>query len=351
MSSSSSRSGKSVTVREVAQRAGVSPITVSRTFSGSHPVASETRQRVLQAAEELSYAPDLLAQALARKQSTIIGVMVLELSNPFFAPIIDAAQAVAQQRGYLVIISQSGRQAELERANLNQLRQMRAAGVLVTPTSGDLSPLRGLRARGTPVVLVSRRWEDGDFVAIDEHEGGRLVAEHLLALGHRRLACVVLDEPQNAAHRDRIEGFSQALARAGVEPPQILLTPTQRLQDGLDAADRLLALARPPTAAFVIADRMAIGVTHRLRARGVQVPGDVAVVGYDDIRYAEFLEVPLTTVALDKHEIGQRAAQILFQRIEADESDQDVCPQQVLLQPRLIVRASCGGNGAGGADR
>ncbi len=332
-----------VTVKDVARRAGVSPITVSRTFSGSHPVAPSTKQRVLDAAEALGYVPDLLAQGLVRKQSAIIGITVLELANPFFTPIIDAVQAVAQARGYVVVVNQSGRQLEMERANLNQLRQMRAAGVLVTPTSTDLSHLRALHRGGTPVVLVSRRWSDGDYVAIDEHEGGRLVGEHLARLGHRRVACVVLDEPDNAAYRDRIKGFTQALQAGGVESPQLILTPTQRLRDGMEAADRLLALPNRPSAAFVIADRMAIGFIHRLRERGVDVPGDVAVVGYDDIRYAEFLEVPLSTVARSKQEIGERAAQILFDRIEAGEADGNGRLQQVLLQPRLVVRASCGG--------
>ena len=335
-----------VTVKDVARRAGVSPITVSRTFSGTHTVAPATRQRVLAAAEALGYVPDLLAQGLVRKQSAIIGITVLELANPFFAPIIDAVQAVAQARGYVVVVNQSGRQLEMERANLNQLRQMRVAGVLVTPASTDLSHLRALHASGTPVVLVSRRWADGDYVAIDEHEGGRLVGEHLARLGHRRLACVVLDEPHNAAHRDRIEGFTQALRAGGIDPPQLILTPTQRLRDGMEAADQLLALPNRPTAAFVIADRMAIGFIHRLRQRGIDVPGDVAVVGYDDIRYAEFLEVPLTTVARSKQEIGERAVQILFDRIEAGEADGNGRPQQVLLQPRLVVRASCGSGSA-----
>jgi len=329
-----------ITVKEVALRAGVSPITVSRTFSGTHPVAEETRQRVLTAAAELGYAPDLLAQGMVRKQLPIVGVVVLELANPFFAPIIDAVQAVARRHDHMVIVNQSERSPQLEQSSLIQLRQLRVAGVLATPAATDLTHLRALQLDGTAVVLVARRWDAGHYVAIDDEMGGWLAGEHLVRLGHRRIACVTLDEPHNPSYRARIRGFQNALAEGGVSEVCTLLTETQRLEDGRRAADAFLECADPPTAAFVNADRMAIGFVHRLRQRGVRVPDDVAVVGYDDIRYAEFMEVPLTTVALPKYDMGARAAEILFYYITDKHGAHE--PQQILLQPRLIVRASCG---------
>jgi len=332
----------SVTIRDVARKAGVSPITASRTFSGTHPVAEETRRKVLEAAEELGYVPDLLARALVHKQSPMIGVVVLELANPFFVPIIDATQAVAQQKDHLVIINQSERKLDLEQASLYQLRQMRVAGVLVTPASTELEHLQRLEAGGTPVVVVARRWDDGDYVTVDDFAGGHMAGEHLIRLGHRRISCVAHDEPHNTAVQDRVQGFQHALREAGCpfSPQCTIHTETLRMADAIRAADSFLALSERPTAVFVTADRLAIGFVHQLRERGLRVPGDVAVVSYDDIRYAEFLEVPLTTIALPKHDMGQQAAQILFERIEA--GDAGTARRQVLLEPKLIVRESCG---------
>ena len=331
------------TVRDVAHRAGVSPITVSRTFSGSHPVAEGTRRKVLEAAEELGYTPDLLAQALARKQSPIIGMIVPELANPFFVTIIDAVQSVARQQNHMVVTNQSERQPEMELASLHQFRRLRMAGVLVTPASTTVDHLQSLQADGIPVVVVARCWKDGDCVTVDDFAGGRIAGEHLLHLGHRKIGCVSHAEPGNTAVQARIQGFQATLEKGGYafSPQHMIHVERTRLANAEQAVDAFLSLPDRPSAVFVTADRLAIGFIHQLQARGVRVPEDVAVVGYDDIRYAEFLRVPLTTVALPKYEMGQQAAQILFERIEDGNSDSREW-RQVLLQPELFVRASCG---------
>jgi LacI family transcriptional regulator len=332
-----------VTIRDVARKAGVSPITVSRTFSGTHPVAEDTRRKVLQAAEELGYTIDLLARALARKQSPIIGMIVPELANPFFVTIIDAVQAVARQKEHMVIVNQSERQPEMELSSLHQFRQLRMAGVLVTPASTTLDHLRSLQADGTPVVVVARCWEEGDCVTVDDFAGGRMAGEHLIRLGHRKIGGIAHAEPGNTAVQARVQGFRAVIEESGYAllPERMIHTATLRLSNAEQAANTFLALSDRPTAVFVTADRLAIGFIHQLRARGVRVPEDVAVVGYDDIHYAEFLQVPLTTVALPKYEMGQQAAQILFDRIENGYANGEE-HRRILLGPRLIVRASCG---------
>ncbi len=336
-----------VTMKDVAQKAGVSPITVSRAFSGSHPVAEETRVRVLAAAEELGYTPDLLAQALVRRQSPMIGMVLPELANPFFIPIIDAVQAVAQARQHLVIVNQSAHQPDMELAILHQLKQLRTAGVLITPASTNIQHLRAIQAQGIPAVVVARCWKEGDCVTVDDFAGGGMVAEHLLQLGHRTVGCVTHDELTNSAVQVRLEGFQNRLKRDGIDlnPHHLIRSETVRMQDAVQAAQTFLALPQRPTAVFVTADRLAIGFIHELQARGVRVPDDVAVVGYDDIRYAEFLEVPLTTVRLPKYELGQQAVQLLFQRTESDNHNPQ--PRQVMLKPELVVRVSCGGAKSG----
>jgi LacI family transcriptional regulator len=333
-----------VTIKDVANKAGVSPITVSRAFSRTHPVAETTRQKIFQVADELGYVPDLLARALVQKQIPIIGMTVLELANPFFAPIIDAVQAESRKRNFMVIVSQSERQENLEHDSLNQYRQMRVAGILVTPVESDLKYLQRLREGGTNVVVVAREWEKGDFVTVDDFLGGKIVGEHLSKLGHGKIGCIALDEPQNTALQSRIAGFKQVLSESGTTLSEgcTILTETLRTDQGIHAADVFMGIAEKPSAVFVTADRLAIGFLHRLREHGVRIPEDVAVVGYDDIRYSEFLEIPLTTVALPKYEMGQQATRILFERIEAGE--EQVEAQQIHLEPELIVRESCGAN-------
>ena len=330
----------SPTIRDVARKAGVSPITASRAFSGTHPVAEETRRRVFAAAEELGYVPDLLARGLVHRRSPIIGMVVLELANPFVAPIIDAVQATAQEHEHLLVVNQSERRRDLEEASLYRFRQMRVAGVLVAPVSTHFEHLELLRARGTPVVAIARRWEGGDYVTVDDHAGGRLAGEHLTGLGHRRIGFLALGEEGNTAVQSRLEGFQAALQEAGAEcaPEWRLFAPHQTPEAGIAAANVFVELPERPTAVFVTADRLAIGFVHRLRQRGLQVPGDVAVVGYDDIQYSEYLEVPLTTVAIPVHELGRLAAEILFERLQDGAADL----RQVELQPQLIVRESCG---------
>jgi DNA-binding LacI/PurR family transcriptional regulator len=298
---------------------------------------------VLEAAEELGYTPDLLARALARKQSPIIGMIVPELTNPFFVTIIDAVQAVARQRDHLVIVNQSERQPEMELDSLHQFRRLRMAGVIVTPASTTLDHLRSLQADGTPVMVVARCWDEGDCVTVNDFAGGRIAGEHLIQLSHRKIGCISHAEPGNPAVQARVQGFQAALEDGGCSflPGRMIHVERIRLVDAEQAVEAVLSMPDRPTALFVTADRLAIGFIHQLQARGVRVPEDVAVVGYDDIRYAEFLQVPLTTVALPKYEMGRQAAEVLFERIEAGaRANGPWC--RVLLEPELIVRASCG---------
>ncbi len=333
-----------VTIKDVAREAGVSPITVSRAFSGTHPVAEETRAQIIAVARDLGYVPHGLARALVHQHIPMIGAVVFDLSNPFFAPIIDAFQEVTQQEDYLLVVNQSKYQFDLERNSIYQFRQMRLAGLLVVSIAPDLDHLTRLRSQGIAVVSVARPWAQGDYVTVDYFAGGYRVGKHLTGLGHRDFGCVAHDEPIRGGLWDRIQGFQAALREEGglCRQEAMILTKAVRVSEGMRAADAFLARAERPTAVFVTADQLAIGFVHRLCERGVRVPEDVAVVGYDNIRFAAFMEVPLTTVALPTYEMGQEAARILFERIASDEDDEEGQTRQVVLQPELVVRASCG---------
>jgi LacI family transcriptional regulator len=302
-------------------------------------VAHATRERVLAAAAELGYVPNLLARGLVQNRTATVGVVVLELSNPFFVPMLSAVESIAAKRGFLVVVGESGRDPDKERRYIEQFQQLRIGGIIVTTASRRVDHLAAARAGGTPVVLMARRWGEGDYVTADHVEAGRLVAKHLLARNYGSIGLVWTHEPKNTAIEERILGVRQVLADAGVElPPQWdLRTPTTMLEDGMDAADRYLAMPARPRAVFVSTDRQAMGFVERMVARGVHVPEEMAVVGYDDIPFAACARVPLTTVAIPMRRMGELAAEILFDRLDGIAGAE---PRKILLQPELVVRAS-----------
>lgn len=328
-----------VTLADIARRAGVSPITASRALRSSAVVAQATRERVLAAAAELGYVPNLLARGLVQNRTATVGVVVLELSNPFFVPMLSAVETVAAKRGFLVVVGESGRDPDKERRYVEQFQQLRIGGIIVTTASRRFDHLAAARAGGTPVVLMARRWDEGDYVTADHVEAGRLVGKHLLARNYRRIGLVWTYEPENTAIEERVHGVREVLADAGLELPERwnLRTPTTLLEDGMDAADRYLAMTDRPRAVFVSTDRQAMGFVERLVSQGLRVPEDMAVVGYDDIPFAACARVPLTTVAIPMRRMGDLAAEILFDRLDGVAESES---RQILLQPELIVRAS-----------
>lgn len=328
-----------VKLEDVARRVGVSPITVSRALHGGNVVAKTTRERILAAAAELGYVPNLLARGLVYNRTSTVGVVIVELANPFFAPMVSAVETIAAKRGFLVIVGESGREEQRERQYVERFQQLRVGGILVAPATKRVDHLAAAQAGGTPVVVMSRRWEGGDYVTADNAAGGRMAARHLLSRGHHRIGLVTHDGPVDTSFQDRLRAFRRALASAGVSVPAHwdVRTKATWIEDGMAAADAILALADRPTAIFAMTDRMAMGLVQRLLARGIRVPEDIAVVGYDDIPFAECNLVPLTTIRIPLRQVGELAAEVLFDRMEAATSKKR---REVLLTPELVIRAS-----------
>jgi LacI family transcriptional regulator len=329
-----------VTLSDVAQRVGTSVVTVSRALNGSPLVAESTTKRILEASAELGYIPNLLARGLVTDRTATVGVIIPELANPFFAPMVSGVEAVAAKREFLVVVGESRRTARDERRCVEQYQQFRIGGIIITPVTDELDHVMSARAAGTPVVVMARRWEQGDYVSTDDVEGGRLAADHFLKWGHRRIALIRRGDPRHTPVQATVQGFREMLGSVGVSIPETwdLQMPEGQIRDGIAAASRLLEQEALPSAVFVTSDRMALGVVHRLLERAVRVPEDVAVIGYDDIPYAETSRVPLTTIAVPKRLVGELAAEILFERYDGIGPAE---PRQILLPPELVLRASC----------
>ncbi len=334
------RKHATLTLDDVARRAGVSPITASRALRDTTLVAPATRERVVAAAAALGYTPNLLARGLVNNRTTTVGVVIVDVANPFFAPMVSAVEAVAAKHGHLVVIGESGRNEQREREYVDRFRQMRVGGIIVTPAWRHADHLAAAQKAGTPVVVMSRRWTAGDYVTADNAVGGALVARHFLTRGYRRIALITPGHPLDTSFQDRIQAFRRVLRRGGVSIPAMwdIQTKTTGLDDGLDAADQILACSARPRVVFATADRTAMGLVARLLDRGIRVPEDIAVVGYDDIPFAACNRVPLTTVRVPVRQVGELAAELLFERMDGAGARGR---RQVRLVPELVIRASC----------
>jgi LacI family transcriptional regulator len=328
-------------IRDVASLAGVSVGTVSNVLNRPETVSGPTRQRVEAAIAELGFVRNESARHLRAGSSRTIGLVVLDISNPFFTDMARAVEDVASEQGLAVILCNSAGDATREARYLDLLTEQRVQGVLITPTA-DLSPgLDAVRRRGVPLVLVDRRAPAPDqcSVAVDDVLGGRLAADHVLERGHRRIAFVGGSSglPQV---QDRHSGVLAAVReRCGSDDALTVLSPPAlTVAGGREAAERIIGLpaARRPTAVLCANDLLALGVLQEMVRHGLAVPGDTAIVGYDDIDFAAAAAVPLTSVRKPRSELGRRAAELLLEEASGESHRH----QQPVFEPQLVVRES-----------
>ena len=325
-----------VTVRDVASASGVSISTVSRALSEPTRVASATRDRVLAAARELGYEPNRAASGLRSGRTATLGVVVPDLENPYFASVAKGVQARAREHGYGVFVVDVEEDASRETDEVRTLLAQTDGVVLASPRGTDDEVVALVaRAPGGRAVLVNRRIEGVPSVTADDVTGAVRALGHLRALGHRRVAYVG-GPPTSWSDRMRREGLRRA-AEDG-EPVQIVDLGASRphVQGGYSAAD--LATGAGATAVVAYNDLVALGVEQRLRERGIAVPGQMSVVGFDDTFVATLASPPLTSVGTDLRAVGAAAVDLLVERL----GDPDAPVTHVVRPTELVVRASTG---------
>ena len=328
-------------VRDVARLAGVSVATVSNVMNRPDVVTAATQQRVQAAMDQLGFVRNLAAAQLRGSQSPSVGVVVLDVGNPFFTDVARGIEDRVAEDGGMVSICSTDEIGEKEARHLRMLQEQGARGILVIPSGAKLRHLEAIARRGTPVVLLDRASRSVDLcaAAVDDVRGGELAAAHLLGHGHRRIA--FLNGPSSIRQCvDRRRGAARAVRAAGLDPDDVLvdIEASSPKADGADPAiELLLEWPRPPTAIMCVNDLLAIGALRALLHRGLRVPADVAIVGYDDIEFVSLISVPLTTVRQPKYQLGYTAADLLLSETQPDHRH-----RQVLLQPELVVRASTG---------
>ena len=326
-------SSERVTLRDVARRAGVHVSTVSRVLRRREQ-GSDTAERIRRIADELGYRPDPYAASLRTQRTHTFGVLVPALTDLVLATIYDSIEQTAQQRGYDTFVANTRDDLVQQRRRVDLLLDRRVDGLILGDARLDSTFVDELARRAVPFVLTSRRHGDHLSVTCDDVLGGRLAAEHLLALGHRDLA-VVAGEPYASTGQDRTRGFLDVCREHGVEvPPSRVVHGGFDVAGGRAGAEQILAGGGLPTAVFAVNDFAAIGVMGSLREHRLRVGEDVAVVGFNDVPIAKELPVPLSTVRSPLREMGALAVTSLIDRLGGRPTG------SARLQPKMIVRAS-----------
>ncbi len=326
-----------VTMEDVAREADVSRALVSLVMRESPKVSEKRRARVLDAAERLGYRPNAIARQLASHRTRTIGVLLNELHNPFYAEIMDGVYEIADELDYHVLIGASGGRARGERATLETLLDLRVEGLILI---GPRLPTRAIVAAGAwiPVVVVARpmRAPQVDSIMDDERLGARLVVEHLAGLGHRRI--LHIDGGRGAGAATRRACYTAAMRAAGLGDEVRVVPGDYTDVAGARAAARLLTSGDLPTAIFAANDFVATGAIDQLEEAGLSVPGDISIVGYDNIFLAALRRLALTTINQPRDDMGRLAITSLVERIEGTRS----APARYRLAPELVVRGTTG---------
>lgn len=333
------REGKRVTMRQIAARARVSVGTVSHVINNSAGVREGVRKRVLDAIERLGYQPSLLARGLRRNQTTILGVIIPDISNPFFPLVVRGVEDIAYQNSYRLMLCNTDNDANKEQVYFDELRAYRMAGLIVIPSADSRLVALAAASGGEPPVICLDRWPEGwkgDTVTVDNEEGAYQAARYLLELGHRRIATIT-GQLHVTSGIERLKGFKRALREAGVSiaPEYVQEGRFDRLS-GYEKGLMLLQFSPRPTAIFAANDLVALGVLAALRELGLRCPEDVSLVGFDDQELASFTNPALTTVAQPAYQMGARAAGLLFERLRGE----TVPTQQIVMKATLRVRDS-----------
>lgn len=327
-------------IRDVAERAGVSPATVSRVLNGSSTVGVEYRDRVLRVIEELGYRPNRLASNLRRQKADMIGVVVSDIENPHFTQMVRAVEDAAYKRGYRVLLCNTDETPEKQRSYLEVLAAERVLGVIVSPSDPSGAEIGELLDLEIPVVAFDRTVGDprADAVVANNARGVRMAVRHLLDGGHERIGFVSGSKSIETG-AERLAGYEEAMREVGLEPRSE--SGEFRIEGGRRATERLLQGNPSLTALIVGNNLMTIGALEAMRSLGFRVPEDIALVGVDDPFWAKLVDPPLTTLAQPVREMAAGAARLLFERIDGSRQE----PRRFAFDFELRVRGSCGTRG------
>jgi LacI family transcriptional regulator len=326
------------TIKDVARAAGVSINTVSRALNAKPDVSPKTRRQVLEVAKRLNYMPNKLARGLRSNKTGVIGVIVADIANPFFSAVVKGMGKAAKELGYSIILQDTSEDYENEEEAIQIMISEQVDGLLITPVQTEKRSIRMLQQSGIPFVLVARHFSDvdTDYVVADDVQGGYLATTHLLEKGHEKIA-FINGPSYNSSAIERFKGYKKALAEHDIELyEELIRNGALTMEDGYTHGRALLmGHDSRPTALFTFSDFVALGAMKAVHEVGLRIPGDIAIVGYDDIDFAFCLESPLTTIRFPKREMGEEVVSLLERKMNGEE-----CHSRLKMPVELVVRQS-----------
>jgi LacI family transcriptional regulator len=336
---------EAATIKDIARALGVSTSTVSRALRDSYEISAETKQLVMECAERLNYKPNPMALALKERKTRSIGIVVVEIANPFFSQVINGIESIAYDKGYNVIITQSHESYEREVADLQFLASRSIDGLLVSVSTetNDFSHFHELHKKGLPIVFFDRISSELDThtVILDNFKGAYEVTEHLIQNGYRRIAALASSEFLSITS-ERMAGYFEALQNHNIEKDDQLVSYAffSGMDEGeIDAAiNRFFQLKKKPDALVCFSDKLTTGAMKSLKRRGLKIPEDLALTGFLNTEHAELFDPPLTVVKQPAFEMGKAATELLLQLIESKRKVTSF--ERRLLSPELVVRSS-----------
>lgn len=328
-----------VTMKDIAKKAQVSVNTVSRALNDKPDISETTKEKIQEIAKQLNYKRNILARNLRTTKTKTIGVVISDNSNPFFAKVLKGIQDATNGQGYQIILCNTEEKYEKEEEAVRLLLELRIAGLLITPTQARIDNLLELKQLGVPFVLLARKIENimANYVVCDDVPGAYIATSYIIQQGHRKIAFLGgLSGISDA--KGRLEGYKQALSENQVEfNPFLVRAGCFDPETGYEAMKQILMEQERPTAVFCFSDYVAMGAIKAIQEKQLEIPEDIAVVGYDDIEFATYLKIPLTTIKNPKYSMGVEATKLLLGIIEGKITQ----PQQVILKPELTIRESC----------
>lgn len=331
---------KTTTIDEVAKLASVSKATVSRVLNNSNQVLDKTRAEVLQAMEKLNYQPNMTARYLRRQETKLIGIVLPDISNPFYSKVLKGIEEVACSLEYDVVLLNTNYSEEREKKCLQTLSERRAGGFCFMCHRLNDEKVKHLEKFGLPYVMISRtisHYPHIPFVNVDNVRGGYDATRHLIDLGHRQIGIIAGPSDDECSSLDRVAGYKLALLEAGIPfRPEYVGEGDFTYGLGEKLAKELMTLPEPPTAIFAVSDEMAIGAIKGLRSIGLSIPEDVSIIGFDNLEMSYYSNPPLSTIAQPMTEMGRKAAEILTALIEHRPLEK----VQVVLPHTLMSRES-----------
>lgn len=332
-----------VTIKDLAQLAGVSHSTVSRALRGHPAIAEATVARIRRLAEEQGYRVSAAARSLKTSRSQAIGIILSYIDDPYFSRVLEGVEDTVQPQGYSLLVAASHHNVEREQAAVSAMMEHRVDGVILCTPPFRVENSRQMQGGGLPLVVVNNQGVDGYAYSVDhdDEQGARQVVRHLVQQGHRRLAYLG-NALSGLTNRKRSAGFRAELKAAGlaVRPEWVYDGPDGRPEGGYAGARYFLALSQRPSAIVCFNDMMAIGLMRGLQEAGLSIPGDLAVSGFDDIDLAAYLTPPLTTYNQPRYALGVEAARLMLRLLSVQPGETPPQPEHCYLQGNLVVRAS-----------